>query len=693
MDTKRTLEVPIDGMDCAECARHVQEALASLPGVDNVEVFLASEKAVLDLEQPDIDMGAVRQAVSEAGYEVPETRGGEPDWEPEVGLINRVRRLTAGLFVTVLLVVIAGEYLGFFDLLMEYVPFWVGLLLVLVAGLPIFRNVLRSALHRQITAHMLMSLGVLAALVAGQWVTALIVVFFMRIGDYVEGYTVEQTRRALRELTRLAPQTARVIKGDEEVEIPVDELNIGDIVVVRPGEQIAVDGEVVSGQATVDQATITGEAMPVEVGPGSTVYAATIASAGSLRVQASHIGSDTTFGRILKLVEEAEANKGDVQRFADKFTAYYLPVVAGIALLTFIIRQDPMATVAVLVVACSCSIALATPIAILASVGSAAKKGLMIKGGKYIELLDKVDVLLIDKTGTLTLGQPQISKIIPLNGLNEDDLLMLAASAEKYSEHPLAEAVRNAAASRGLSIVEPSSFEALPGMGIKADVNGATITVGNRQLVKTHGDPEVDAIGLQGKTLLYVAEGDEIHGILAVSDTLRAEVPEALDKVRNFGIKRIELLTGDNEPSAAVLAKQLGLEYQAELMPEDKIGIVKSYQNRGYKVLMVGDGVNDAPALAQADVGVAMGVAGSDVALEAAHVGLMRDDWQLVPELFQISHRTMGVVRLNLGFTAVYNLLGLTLAAVGLLPPVLAAAAQSLPDLGILANSARLLRD
>ncbi|KPK11858.1 MAG: ATPase P, partial [Anaerolineae bacterium SG8_19] len=439
MNTENTLEVPIEGMDCAECARHVQGALASLPGVVKVDVYLASEKAVLELERPGIDMGAIRRAVSEAGYAVPESRESETDWQPEAGLITRVRRLTAVLFVSVLLIVIIGEYLGFFDLLMEVVPFWVGLLLVLGAGFPIFRKVVRSVRHRQVTAHTLMTLGVLAALIAGQWVTALLVVFFMRIGDYVESYTAEQTRRALRELARLAPQTARVIRGKEEVEIPVSAIRVGDVIVVRPGEKIAVDGDVISGHATVDQATITGEAMPIEVGPGATVYAATIASTGSIRVQARYVGSDTTFGRILKLVEEAEANKGEVQRFADKFTAYYLPIVAGIALLTFIIRRDPMATVAVLVVACSCSIALATPIAMLASIGSAAKKGLMIKGGKYIELLDKVDVLLIDKTGTLTLGRPQISEIIPLNGLDEDDLLMLAASAEKYSEHPLAE--------------------------------------------------------------------------------------------------------------------------------------------------------------------------------------------------------------------------------------------------------------
>ena len=254
MNTERTLEIPIEGMDCAECTRHVQGALASLPGVVKVDVYLASEKAVLELGRPGIDMGDVRRAVSEAGYEVPEIREGETDWEPEAGLITRVRRLTAVLFVSVLLIVIAGEYLGFFDLLMEFVPFWVGLLLVLGAGFPIFRKVIRSARHRQVTAHMLMSLGVLAALIAGQWVTALLVVFFMRIGDFVEGYTAEQTRRALRELARLAPQTARVIRGNEEVEIPVAQIRVGDVIVVRPGEKIAVDGDVISGHSTVDQA-------------------------------------------------------------------------------------------------------------------------------------------------------------------------------------------------------------------------------------------------------------------------------------------------------------------------------------------------------------------------------------------------------------------------------------------------------
>jgi cation transport ATPase len=352
-----------------------------------------------------------------------------------------------------------------------------------------------------------MTLGVLAALAVGQWSTAAVVVFFMRVGDYAEKMTTEGARRAVKELTALAPQTARVEVLGIEMQLPVAQVKVGDIVIVRPGEKIPVDGDVVTGQATVDQSTLTGESMPVEAGPGARVLAATVARLGSLRVRAAQVGSDSTFSRVVKLVEEA--NRATVQRFADKFTTCYLPVVAGLAALTFLIRRDPLATAAVLVVACSCSIALATPIAMLASVGASARRGVRFRAG---------------------------------------------------------------------------------------------------------------------------------------------------------------------------------------LLPEDKIRIVKEYQAKGHTVVMVGDGVNDAPALAQADVGIAMGAAGSDVALEAAHVALLRDDWTLVPEAIRIARRTMRVVKLNLAFTAAYNVIGLSLAALGWLPPIFAAAAQSLPDLGILANSARLLR-
>jgi Cd2+/Zn2+-exporting ATPase/Cu+-exporting ATPase len=693
MKPEARIEIGIEGMDCAECTRHVQKALISVPGVAQADVYLASEKAVLELETSRVDMLSIERAVTGAGYSVVDSDRGGPIEGLETDLSRKVGRLTAVVFVAVLLIVVGGELFGLIDLLTEYIPMPIGALVVLAAGYPIFRNVIRATRNRQVTAHTLMTLGVLAALIAGQWVTALLVVFFMRVGDYIEHYTAEQARQAVRQLSRMVPRTARVLRNDEELEIPIAEVEIGDTIVVRPGETIPVDGDVIDGQATVDQSAITGEAMPLEVGPGSRVYAATSALLGSVRVRASHIGSETTFGHILTLVEEAENNRGEVQRFADKFTSYYLPVVATIALLTLIIRRDPMATVAVLVVACSCAIALATPVAMLASIGSAAKKGLMIKGGKYIELLDQADVLLIDKTGTLTLGRPRVCDVIPLNGLDEEGLLILAASAEKYSEHPVAQAVRTAAKERGLPLFEPASFAALPGLGIRAQVDGKHVTIGSQRLVGANSFPEASQLEEQGKTLLYIAEGDLVSGILAVTDTLRQEVPQALDQVRKMGIERIELLTGDNKRSAAALANQLGLDYQAELLPDEKIAVVKSYQQLGHKVVMIGDGVNDAPALAQADVGIAMGVAGSDVALEAAHVALMRDDWNLVPELFHLSHRTMRVVKLNLGFTAVYNVIGISLAAVGILPPVMAAAAQSIPDLGILANSSRLLRD
>jgi Cd2+/Zn2+-exporting ATPase/Cu+-exporting ATPase len=367
--------------------------------------------------------------------------------------------------------------------------------------------------------------------------------------------------------------------------------------------------------------------------------------------------------------------------------------VALIALLTFLIRRDPMATAAVLVVACSCSIALATPIAMLASVGASARRGLLIKGGKYLQSLAKADVLLIDKTGTLTLGRPQITAIVPLSDRPSDAVLAAAASAERYSEHPLAEAVRSAARERGLQLSEPVEFETFPGMGVRARVNGSLITIGNRSMVAVaDASPDAQLLEKEGKTLLYVACDGQLIGLLAAADTLRAEAPQAIARLRAAGLKQIELLTGDHESTAADLAGRIGVSYRADLLPEDKIAVVKHYQAQGHTVVMIGDGVNDAPALAQADVGIAMGAAGADVAIEAAHIALMREDWDLVPEVFQVARRTMGVVKANLLFTGLYNVVGLTLAAFGFLPPILAAAAQSLPDLGILANSARLLR-
>ena len=689
----KTLDLPVAGMDCAECTQHVQHALAALPGVVSVNVSLAAEKATVRFDPRLADLAAMRKAVEAAGYAVPTAEAPAPPSSPLADFARPVLTVFGIVFGAVLFIVVVGEWLGLFEEITGRVPWPVGLAIVLVGGFPVFRNVVRATLRGQIISHTLMTLGVIAALAVGQWATAVVVVFFMRVGDYAERFTTERARRAVKDLTAMAPQTARVERDGREVEVPIAAVRIGEAVIVRPGEKIPVDGEVIDGQATVDQAAITGESMPVEVGAGAKVYAATIARLGHLRVRAARIGADTTFGRVIQMVEEAEAQRADVQRIADKFSAYYLPVVAGIAALTFLLRRDPLATAAVLVVACSCSFALATPIAMLASIGAGAKRGLLIKGGRYLELLARGDVLLLDKTGTLTPGRPQITDVVPLNGMAEAALLALAASAERYSEHPLAEAVRAAARERGLPLSEPRDFEAIPGLGVRARVDGRVVAVGNRRMIPLAAStPIADELEAQGKTLLFVEQDGELAGVLAAADTLRPEVPAALAAVRDLGVRSIELLTGDNERTAAALAAKIGVPHRANLLPEDKIRIVKEYQAQGHVVVMVGDGVNDAPALAQADVGIAMAAAGTDVAIEAAHVALMREDWTLVPEVFGIARRTMRVVKMNLAFTTLYNALGLSLAALGILPPILAAAAQSLPDLGILGNSARLLR-
>ncbi len=690
------LEIPVQGMDCAECTLHVQHALAALPGVEDVHVLLSSEKAVLQIDPALVDLPTIRKAVAGAGYTVPEHAPSRESRSSVTSLATFTRpifTLLGLVFGAVLLVVIAGEWLGLFERVTDWVPWYIGWGLVLLAGAPIFWNVIWAALHRQVLSHTLMSIGVIAALAVGQWPTAMVIVFFMRVGDYAEHFTTERSRQAVKRLTALAPQTARVERDGAEQVVPIEEVQVGETVIVRPGESIPVDGEVIGGQATVNQATLTGESMPIEASLGDRVFAATIATLGSLRLKVTSVGADTTFGRVITMVEEAEAHRAPVQRIADRFSTYFLPVVATIALLTFLVSRNPLAVASVLVVACSCSFALATPIAMLASIGAAASRGLLVKGGKYLEVLSRADVLLIDKTGTITTGRPQITDVIAFAGHSQDEVLALAASVERDSEHPLAEAVRQAAAERALPLSEPEHFEAVPGLGVRAEVNGVTISVGNVRMMASSAPVEVtQALERQGMTLLLVEQADEMIGILAAADTIRPEVPAALSRLRALGISTIELLTGDNERVAAAQATVLGITSRAELLPEDKIRIVKAYQAQGHTVVMIGDGVNDAPALAQADVGIAMGVMGSDVALEAAHVALMREDWRLVPDLFTIAKRTMRVVKMNLFFTILYNLVGLSLAALGFLPPILAAAAQSLPDVGILANSSRLLR-
>jgi len=692
------LRVGILGMDCAECATHIETAVRRLAGVNEAHVLLAAERLEVVYDPIRVGPAQIAQAVERTGYRV--SREARPLHTGFAGsLVSRLGWLFAGLVPLVILVEMAGERLGFFRAALERIPPWFMVAAVVLGGYPIFLNVARALRRRQVTAHALMTLGIIGALVTGEYLAAAVIVFFMRVADFLEGYTTERSRRAIHSMMRLAPATAHLILGTEEHEVAAADLRLGQQILVRPGERCPADGVVEEGLASVDQSPITGESMPVEKGPLADVFAGTIVHGGALRVRVTRAGSDTTLGRIARLVEEAEANKAPVQRLADRFTAWYIPVVAGTAGLTYLVSRNLSAAMAVLLVACACAVALATPTAVIASVGRAASEGILIKGGRYLELLARADTLVMDKTGTLTFGRPAVTDVLTLNGLARAELLHMAAAAERLSEHPVAEAVIAAAGDDGDPTGIPQSFEALTGMGVRATWHGSEVLVGSRRLLEEHGvempgelEAQVSPWEEAGKTVFYVALDGQAAGALAVSDTLRPEVSEALADLRRLGIRRMLLLTGDNARTAQSLAGQLAVEHMAGLLPQDKIAVVRELQAAGSVVLMVGDGVNDAPALAQADIGVAMGVAGTDAALEAAPVALMRDDWRAVPEAVRIGRRTFRVIQQNLALGVVYNLVGISLAALGWLPPVAAAAGQSIPDLLVMFNSARLLR-
>lgn len=683
------ITIAIDGMDCAECTQHVKRALEGVSGVKHAKVLLGAEKAIIDLAST-VQYADLKRAIEQAGYRVREEQTGVMN-----AADNNLGRMVWFFFLVVGLVVfiiVIGEWLGWFATISSQVPVLVYLLLILIGGFPVFRNVLRSLHQRQITSHLLMTIGVIAAIWVREWSTAVVIVLFMRIGDWVESMTSDSARRAIFALVEKVPENARVERSGGEEEVSIHQIRPGDIVICRPGETVPVDGQVHEGTASIDTSTITGESVPVDIGIGSHVFAGSHILNGGFKLAAERVGEETTLGRVIKLVEEAEANKGQVERFADRFSGYYLPIVLAIAALTYIFRQDTLAAVAVLVVVCSCAIALATPIAMLASIGAAGKQGLLIKGGRFLEALSKVNVLLIDKTGTITLGEPVVTDVVSLNRASKRDIMVLAAGVERYSEHPLGRAIRQHAIQNGIVLPEVREFHVYPGLGAVGIVQGKRVRVGNREFLKVTDSLESNELGMQGKTVIFIECDDVLIGMIGFSDQLRPEVPEALQMIRQTRKMKIELITGDHPAPTKPIADTLDIKFRAGLLPEEKINIVREYQRAGHVVAMVGDGINDAPALAEADVGIAMGAAGADIAIQAADIALLGDDWLAVPAIFRLAERTMGVVRMNLIFTAIYNLGGLGLAAMGILPPSLAAAAQSLPDVGILLNSSRLLR-
>ncbi len=700
---KKTLELEVEGLCCTECAVAVEKTLSHRAGVDQVKILSAAEKVRLNYDESKTSKEELADSIAALGYKV-RYKGEDVAATAKAGgsRVSRevVRFGFVALVALIALLEIGGEYLGWFEKAQERIPVPVLLATIAIGGYPIFKRAVLGAISKQINVDSMMSVGILSAAAIGQYTSSMLIVFFMGIAHFLEEFTTRKSRKAIQELVKFSPKTAHVKLNGQEREIAVEALRVGDIVAVRPGEQIPADGAVVAGVSSVNQASITGESMPVAKQAGSEVFAATMNERGYLEVKVSRIGADTTFGKIIKLVEEAEAVKAPVQKFADRFTTYFLPAAIGVAVLTYLISGELIYAISVLVAACPCAVGLATPLSVIASVGSGARRGLLIKGGLYLERLAKVDCVVMDKTGTVTLGKPQVTDVVSLNGLPAEGLLKHAASLEKNSEHPIASAILSYAGAQNVLAPDAEHFEYTVGRGLRGIVEGKAVVLGNVRLLQglrislsPHAESVISALGNEGKTALLLAINGVAEGIVGVADVMREEVPAVIEALRQLGIKRLMLLTGDNERVAAAIANKLGItDYRSGLLPEDKIEIVKALQRAGLTVAMVGDGVNDAPALAQADVGIAMGVVGSDVALEAAHVALMRDDWSQIPQAIQVGRRTYRVIRQNIFLGITWDIVTMGLASVGIIGPVLAAATEVVPDVFVSLNSARLLK-
>jgi heavy metal translocating P-type ATPase len=558
-------------------------------------------------------------------------------------------------------------------------------------GYPIWREALGALRERRMTMELSMSIAIVAAMAIGEFFTAAVIVLFVLVAEVLEGLTVGRGRRALRRLVDLLPRNAVVRRDGKDVEVSADGLTAGDLVIVKPGARIPVDGVVAGGHSFVDQATITGESMPVEKVPGGQVFAGTINQSGALEVRTTNCGRNTVFGRIVEAVERAEGSRAPVQKVADRFAAYLVYFALASAAFTFLVTRDVRSAIAVIVVAGACGIAAGTPLAILGAIGQAARVGAIVKGGLYIEALGRVDTVVLDKTGTVTFGKPEVVDVWTCDGTDVTALLEAAATAEKRSEHPLARAIMRRAESAGVSAPDPDRFSYVPGLGVTCTGAGDQILVGNRALML---DRKLDpaACSEPGKELseVLVARSGRLLGAIRIADVLRPEAAQAVQALRAMGI-RTSLLTGDATAIASSIAARLGVdEFQGELLPEQKVARVRELKGQGRSVAMVGDGVNDAPALMEASVGIAMG-SGTDVAMESASVVLLGSDLTRLVETVRIAHRCRGVIFQNFAGTLAVDGLGVALAAFGLLTPLFAAFVHVASELAFILNSARLL--
>jgi len=737
---------PVGGMTCASCVARVEEALSSVTGVVSTNVNLASEKATVEYVE-GTEIASLRRAVKEAGYEL----GSEAETLEDVTIAaRRESRAVRNRFILAItfgaLILVLGfgpSFVGKPYLLWALatpVQFW--------AGLRFYRGAWGALKHRTADMNTLIAVGtsaaylysVVAILFPGLFVaagrepalyfdTAALIIGLILLGRFLEARARGQTSEAIKKLIGMQPKTALVIRDGKEREIPVDDVQVGDLILVRPGERVPVDGILREGYSSIDESMITGESIPVEKKVGDEVIGATINKMGSFQFEATKVGKDTTLAQIIRMVEEAQGSKAPIQRLADIIASYFVPIVIGIAIITFIIwyfvGPAPAFTfallnfVAVLIIACPCALGLATPTAIMVGTGKGAENGVLIRSAEALERSHKINAVLLDKTGTLTRGEPKVTDIIAAPSSSQEEVLRLAASAEHGSEHPLGEAIVRAASERKLELSPASDFTAIPGHGVEAAVGKKKLLLGNLKLIKDRGlslnglEEEANHLWEKGKTVMFLVLDSQVVGIIAVADTLKPNAKEALEELHKLGVEAV-MLTGDNRRTGEAIAREVGIDrVLAEVLPEHKAQEVKRLQDEGKVVAMVGDGINDAPALAQADIGIAIGT-GSDVAMETGDITLISGDLGGIVTAISLSKRTMRTIKQNLFWAFAYNTALIPVAAgvlylafghtgvpsglhfilgnYGFLNPILAAAAMAASSITVVSNSLRLRR-
>ena len=739
---KKIISIDISGMHCASCAALVEKSVQKVKGVEKASVNFSSEKALVTVDENFVDLKELTDAVSQAGY------GAHLVDKADAGFESRKRERENSEYFNKFIFSLILSVPMFYFMLLDFSPWLAGktaiapyvgifsLILTIpiqfIIGAGFYKGMWSSLKMKTFNMDSLIAIGTSTAflyslinligyfLKTGSFVglsgmkipdlyfeTAAFLITFVTLGKWLEARTKGKTSESIKKLMGLQPKTARVIKGDRTIDIPIADVKQGDMILVRPGEKIPVDGKIIKGSSSVDESMITGESMPVEKNVADTVTGGTVNKMGGFEFKAVRVGSETTLAQIIRVVEEAQGSKAPIQGFADRISAYFVPAVIGIAILTFAawylflgagLSFALMAFTSVIVIACPCALGLATPTSLMVGTGKGAEHGILIKGGEPLEAACKIDAIVFDKTGTITQGKPEVTDVLSFSSVGKDDIAAISASLERQSEHPLAEAIYSYAREKSISLGEIHNFMAIAGQGVSGEINKIKYFLGNRKLI---GSIKISLDGAErkireleglGKTVMILAAAGELVGAVAVADTIRPTSSAAIDKLKKMGIS-VYMITGDNARTADAIAKDAGIEnVLAEVMPEHKAQEVRKLQSAGKKVAMVGDGVNDAPALAQADLGIAMG-SGTDVAMETGGIVIMRSDLNDVVTALELSRETMGKIKQNLFFALFYNIAGIPIAARAfvafglILKPELAGLAMAFSSISVVTNS------